>query len=49
VEVPKDIGQDDALAAAVGELDNVRAQLDGKDLKKVIFVPGKILNLIVGK
>jgi leucyl-tRNA synthetase len=47
VEVPKDIGKDDALAAAMAELDNVRAQMEGKDLTKVIFVPGKILNLIV--
>jgi leucyl-tRNA synthetase len=49
VKVPKDIGKDDALAAAMKALDNVRAQVEGKDLKKVIFVPGKILNLIVGK
>ncbi len=49
VEVPKDIGKDDALAAALAALDNVQAQVDGKDLKKIIFVPGKILNLIVGK
>lgn len=49
VEVPKEIGRDDALAAAMAALDNVRAQVDGRDLKKIIFVPGKILNLIVGK
>jgi leucyl-tRNA synthetase len=49
VEVPKDISRDDALAAATAALDNVRAQTEGKDLKKIIFVPGKILNLIVGK
>ena len=49
VEVAKDIGKDDALAAAMATLENVRAQVDGKDLKKIIFVPGKILNLIVGK
>lgn len=49
VEVPKDISQAAALEAALGALDNVRAQLEGKDVKKVIFVPGKILNLIVGK
>ena len=49
VEVPKEIGRDAALAAAMAALDNVRTQVDGKDLKKIIFVPGKVLNLIVGK
>lgn len=49
VEIPKDATQDAALAAALHELDNVRSQTEGKDLKKLIFVPGKILNLIVGK
>jgi leucyl-tRNA synthetase len=46
VEVPKDIGKEAVLAAALAELENVRSQVEGKDLKKVIFVPGKILNLI---
>ena len=27
----------------------VRTQLEGKAIKKVIFVPGKIMNIIVGK
>ena len=46
VEVPVDIGQDDALAAARA-VAAVAKQLEGKEVKKVIFVQGKILNLIV--
>jgi len=49
VEVDKGIGQDAAMAAALAELENVRAQVDGGTVKKVIFVPGKIMNIIVGK
>lgn len=38
--------QADAVEAALG-LPNVCKYTDGKELKKVIYVPGKILNLIV--
>lgn len=48
VEVPKDVTQEGALAAAQ-ELPSVSKQLEGKPVKKVIFVPGKIINIIVGK
>ena len=27
----------------------VRTQLEGKAIRKVIFVPGKIMNIIIGK
>ena len=47
VEVSKTIGQEDALAAGTA-LDNVARQIEGKIVRKVIFVPGKILNIIVG-
>ena len=47
VEVSKTISQDDALAAGTA-LDNVARQTKGKTIRKVIFVPGKILNIIVG-
>ena len=46
ITLPKDASQDQALAAA-RELPNVAAQLDEKPLRKTIWVPGKILNLIV--
>jgi leucyl-tRNA synthetase len=48
VEVSADVAQADALAAAKA-LDSVSRLLDGKDIKKVIFVPGRILNIIIGK
>jgi len=46
LEVPRDIVQDDAVQAAMAA-PNVAKYTDGKTIKKVIFVPGKIMNLIV--
>jgi len=37
---------DDALTAARAE-PNVAAHLDGKTLRRVIHVPGKLLNIVV--
>lgn len=45
IEVPKDASQDDAVALAM-EQERVKAQLDGKDIKKTIYVPGRILNFV---
>lgn len=45
VEVPKGCGQEAALEAARA-LPSVAKQLDGKEVKKVIFVADKILNLV---
>lgn len=45
VNVSVDIDQDGAMQLAKG-LESVQKQTDGKDVKKVIFVPGKILNII---
>ena len=47
VEVSKTISQEEALAAGMG-VENVSRLLEGKTIRKIIFVPGKILNLIVG-
>jgi leucyl-tRNA synthetase len=44
--MPRGISQDDAQAAALAD-ENVRRQLDGKDIRKVIFVPDRLLNLVV--
>ncbi len=47
VEVP--VGSDQAaVEKAAREIPQVTAQLEGKTVKKVIFVPGKILNFVVG-
>ena len=48
VEVRNDVGQAEAQAAAMS-VANIAKFVDGKAMKKVIWVPGKILNLIVGK
>ena len=48
VGVPKDISQEDAEATARSQ-PAVLKFLDGMSVKKVVFVPGRILNFIVGK
>jgi leucyl-tRNA synthetase len=45
IEIPKDSDQEAAMAEAMKE-SRVEAQLEGKDIKKIIFVPGRILNII---
>jgi len=45
ITLPKDANEAQALAAARA-LPNLAAQLEGKPLRKIIWVPGKILNLI---
>jgi len=46
IEAPKDIAKDDAITAAKA-LDTVQAHLDGKNIVKEIYVPGRIVNLVV--
>lgn len=48
VEVSKDISQEDAEKAG-RDVAAVSKFLEGKSVKKVVFVPGRILNFIVGK
>jgi len=48
VEIGVAAPQDAALAAAL-DLPNVQKFTEGKEVKKVIYVPGKILNVIVPK
>jgi leucyl-tRNA synthetase len=45
--MPRGIGESDARAAALAD-ENVRRQLDGKEVRKVIFVPDRLINLVVG-
>ena len=42
----KDISKDDALANAK-ELENIKKYIGGKDIVKEIFVPGRLVNLVV--
>ena len=46
LELPKDVSQEDAVAAAQNQ-PSVAKFLDGKKVVKVVFVPCKILNLVV--
>ena len=47
VRVPRG-AEEAAIAAAAMEEDAVRRFTDGKELKKQIYVPGRLLNLVVG-
>jgi leucyl-tRNA synthetase len=46
VEVPVDLS-DEELVARAKELPRVRAHLDGKEIRKTIVVPGRLVNLVV--
>eukprot|EP01025_Chloroclados_australasicus_P036217 TRINITY_DN36856_c0_g1_i7.p2 TRINITY_DN36856_c0_g1~~TRINITY_DN36856_c0_g1_i7.p2 ORF type:complete len:332 (-),score=47.99 TRINITY_DN36856_c0_g1_i7:264-1118(-) len=48
MEVDPNVDKDTAVSMA-NEIDNVSKFVDGKEVKKIIFVPGKILNIVVGK
>jgi leucyl-tRNA synthetase len=44
--MPRGISQEDAQAAALAD-ENVRRYVDGQQLRKVVFVPDRLLNLVV--
>jgi len=48
IEISKDANQDEAMAEAM-RVQSVFNQVDGKDMKKIIFVQGRILNIIVAQ
>jgi leucyl-tRNA synthetase len=45
-EVPVDLSEDELVARAK-ELPRVQAYLNGKDVKKAIVVPGRLVNLVI--
>ena len=47
LEVAPDAGQDEAVAAA-REIENVEKFIKDKTIRKIIYVPNKILNFVVG-
>jgi leucyl-tRNA synthetase len=47
ITLPRDMDQKATEAAALGDPD-VRKALDGKSVKKIIVVPGRIVNVVVG-
>jgi len=46
IVVAPSIGEERAFALALEEA-NVRSHLDGKEVRKRIYVPGKLLNIVV--
>ena len=48
ITIAKDADQDTAVAAALS-VDKIKTHVDGKEIKKIIYVPERILNIIVGK
>jgi leucyl-tRNA synthetase len=47
LELPPATGQEDALEVALAS-ENVRRHTDGKNIRKVIHVPDRLLNIVVG-
>jgi leucyl-tRNA synthetase len=47
LDLPKDASEDQVKAAALAN-DNVQRAIDGKQVRKVIVVPGRVVNLVVG-
>ena len=45
IEMPKNASNDDVQATAMS-LENVKKQLEGKEIKKVIIVSNKIINIV---
>jgi leucyl-tRNA synthetase len=45
IEIEKDAEQDVAVELALAQ-ERVAAQVDGKEIKKIIYVPGRILNIV---
>ena len=45
IEMPKNSSQEEIKAKAL-ELDNVKRQLEGKEIRKVIVVPNRLINLV---
>ena len=46
VNAVRDISQDDALALALKD-ERVKKHVGGMEIKKVIFVPGRLINIVV--
>jgi leucyl-tRNA synthetase len=45
IEIPKNADQEGAMTEAM-KIQSVSNQIDGKEVKKVIYVPGRILNIV---
>ena len=48
LDLPNDISQEDAIAAAKAQ-ESIAGEIAGKKIIKEIFVPGRLINFVVGK
>jgi leucyl-tRNA synthetase len=46
VEVPADVSEDDAKAAAIAS-EGAQRFIEGKEIRKVIYIPGRLVNIVV--
>lgn len=46
ITMPSDSGREEIIEKALAE-EKIKQYTDGKDIKKIVFVPGRVLNLIV--
>ena len=46
VIMDKDASKEDAIKSAQ-EDNNIKSYIEGKEIRKIIYVPGKILNIVV--
>jgi leucyl-tRNA synthetase len=47
IELSPDSDEEQAMAAATAE-QNVQRHLEGKQVRKVIYIPNRLLNIVVG-
>ena len=47
VMMSMDASKDDAIEAAKSD-NNIASHIENKEIRKIIYVPGKILNIVVG-
>jgi len=47
LEVPADVGEEEAKEAALAD-ENVQRHVEGKDVRRLIYVPGRLVNVVVG-
>jgi leucyl-tRNA synthetase len=46
VMIPSDATKEEAEAIALG-LENIQKWIEGKEVRKVIFVPGRMINIVI--
>ena len=46
IDMPKDASKEDIQAQAMA-LENVKRQLEGKEIIKVIVVPNRLINIVI--